>query len=286
MKPFYLEAKTISDAWFQLIYNIFDNSYKQEIQRGSFEEVDYRYQYPGASIYIEYPRLDMMPEIPAHLGIPSPTSREYIDDYFLNYLMGTELSENETYTYGSRINQPVPKIEFEDGHPVQIWREKDSNGEYKCVDLTQIGEVIKMLRKTPMTNHAVIEVANPIDITACVGKDGKNDPPCLRLIDFKVIPKPCPSTAKYHFGNCPNCDYEESCNPNEEVYNQLTMSVYFRSWDLWAGLPTNLGGLELLKQYVAQEAGLVNGPIYAYSSGLHIYGYQEEVAKIRTMKND
>jgi len=62
----------------------------------------------------------------------------------------------------------------------------------------------------------------------------------------------------------------------------LTLSCYFRSWDLWAGFPVNLGGLELLKQYVAQETGLENGSMYCYSSGLHIYGYQEELARIRT----
>jgi thymidylate synthase len=60
--------------------------------------------------------------------------------------------------------------------------------------------------------------------------------------------------------------------------------VYFRSWDLWAGFPTNLGGIELLKQYVASEASLGNGPMYAYSAGAHIYGYQEEIARLRTMR--
>ena len=64
----------------------------------------------------------------------------------------------------------------------------------------------------------------------------------------------------------------------------LTVTCYFRSWDLWAGFPTNLGGLELLKAYVASEAGLKNGPLYAYSSGAHIYGYQEDIARIRTLK--
>jgi hypothetical protein len=29
MLPFCLHAKNISDAWFQLIYNIFDHSYTQ-----------------------------------------------------------------------------------------------------------------------------------------------------------------------------------------------------------------------------------------------------------------
>jgi len=64
----------------------------------------------------------------------------------------------------------------------------------------------------------------------------------------------------------------------------LTVSAYFRSWDLWAGFPTNMGGIELLKQFVASEATLKNGSMYAYSAGAHIYGYQEEIARLRTLR--
>jgi thymidylate synthase len=123
---------------------------------------------------------------------------------------------------------------------------------------TQLERVVAMLKETPLTNQAVIEVATPEDLDLCYGKDGKIDPPCLRLLDFKAIP----SDAK----------------------PLLTVSAYFRSWDLWAGFPTNLGGIELLKQFVAAEASLGNGPMYAYSAGAHIYGYQEEIARIRTLR--
>jgi thymidylate synthase len=234
MKPFFLNAKTISDAWFQLIYNIFDNSYTQSIQRGSFEKEQYRLQYSGIGVYIEHPSMDMVPEIPPALGIPSPTDMEYIEDYFANYLMDPQLTENETYRYSSRIHHPMPK-----------------GG-------TQLERAIKMLKETPLTNQAAVEIGSPDDMDVCYGNDGKLDPPCLRLIDFKAIPS------------------------GEDMI--LTVSVYFRSWDLWAGFPSNLGGIELLKQYVAEEAGLKSGPMYAYSAGAHIYGYQEELAKIRTLR--
>ena len=160
---------------------------------------------------------------------------EYIEDYFAHYLMNPELAENETYTYASRIQLDMPK-----------------GG-------TQLDRVIDMLKKTPLTNQAAIEIGTPQDFDICYGKDGKLDPPCLRLLDFKVIP-----------------------SKNELV---LTVSSYFRSWDLWAGFPTNLGGIELLKQLVASEAGLKNGPMYTYSAGAHIYGYQEEIARLRTLRN-
>ena len=234
MVPFLLKAKTISDAWFQLIYNIFDKAYSQKIQKGSFENEQYRLQYPGIAVYIEHPYYDMVPTIPPGLGIPAPTTMEYIEDYFTNYLMNPELAENETYTYASRIQHSMPKGE------------------------TQLERVIDILKETPLTNQAVIEIATPEDLDICYGKDSKLDPPCLRLLDFKVIP-----------------------SDNNLV---LTVSTYFRSWDLWAGFPTNLGGIELLKQLVASETGLKNGPMYAYSAGAHIYGYQEEIVRLRTLR--
>ena len=234
MVPFLLQAKTIADAWFQLIYNIFDHCYTQTIQKGSFEHDQYRLQYPGLAVFIEHPDEDMIPVIPPGLGIPSPTTMGYIEDYFVNYLMNPRLSENETYRYASRVHHPMPQ-----------------GG-------TQLERAIALLKETPLTNQAIVEIGSPEDYDTCIGKDGKLDPPCLRLLDFKAIPR------------------------GDELI--LSVSCYFRSWDLWAGFPTNLGGIELLKKYVADEAGLKDGPIYAYSAGAHIYGYQEELARIRTLK--
>ena len=54
------------------------------------------------------------------------------------------------------------------------------------------------------------------------------------------------------------------------------MTVYFRSWDLYAGLPENLGGLQRLKEIVlaylqAAEMQVEDGKIVAFSDGLHLY---------------
>lgn len=266
MEPLHINAKTIADAWFQFLWNIFDNSYKQPIQKGSFENEQYRLQYPGISVYIEHPDKDIVPVIPAALGIPAPTTMEYIEDYFANYLMDPELSENETYRYASRIQWPIYAKQF-----LKRVLQKVAYRLFKRkLFQTQLDVIVEMLKTTPLTNQAVIEIALPDDVVHCKGKDGKLDPPCLRLIDFKVIPTVMTNEQGVPIDDC--------------LANVLTVSVYFRSWDLWAGFPSNLGGLELLKQYVAAEAGLVNGPMYAYSAGLHIYGYQEEIARIRTMK--
>lgn len=296
MKPIHIEATTISDAWFRLINELApeDNEhelyYRQGIQRGSFENEQHRRQFAGASVYIEHPDQDIVPYISPAYGIPAPTTMEYIEGYWATYIMSSELEEDETYTYGARINAKMPRGKgdiYDIGHlydkDLGPKNEHDFEPKMKKIaDLcglkkgTQLERIVDMLKETPLTNHAVIEIATPWDLDICWGKDNKNDPPCLRLIDFKVIPK-C------HYKEGQECEADDcsSCDERELV---LSVSVYFRSWDLWAGFPSNLGAIELLKKYVADECGLANGPMYAYSAGLHIYGYQEEMTAIRTGK--
>lgn len=112
----------------------------------------------------------------------------------------------------------------------------------------QIEEVIKIYKeKGEGTNQAIMEIGMPSDIQL-------DDPPCLRLIDTRLR------------------------------YRKLHFILYFRSWDLWAGFPSNLGGLQLVKQYIAQEIGVRDGEIIALSKGLHLYEYSWELAKLRTNK--
>ena len=114
--------------------------------------------------------------------------------------------------------------------------------------VNQIEEVIKIYKEKGFgTNQAIMEIGMPSDIKLA-------DPPCLRLIDTRVR------------------------------YGKLHFILYFRSWDLWGGFPSNLGGLQLVKQYMAEEIGVDDGEIIAVSKGLHLYGYAWDLAKIRTNK--
>ena len=116
------------------------------------------------------------------------------------------------------------------------------------LNVNQIEEVIKMYKeKGPGTNQAVMEIGMPSDIKLV-------DPPCLRLIDTRLR------------------------------YGKLHFILYFRSWDLWGGFPSNLGGLQLVKQYMAEEIGVGDGEIIAASKGLHLYDYAWDLAKLRTNK--
>ena len=62
--------------------------------------------------------------------------------------------------------------------------------------------------------------------------------------------------------------------------NKLITSVIFRSWDLYAGFPENMGGITLLNEYVANQLPDVEpGPLAFTSAGLHCYDYQLEPLK-------
>jgi thymidylate synthase len=109
----------------------------------------------------------------------------------------------------------------------------------------QIPEVIaKYKRDGYDTNQCHMVVGDKYSI-------GLKEPPCLRGIDTRIL-----DSALHFF-------------------------VYFRSWDLWGGMPANLGGLQLLKEYMASELGVSDGEIIASSKGLHLYDYAWPMAKAR-----
>jgi len=109
---------------------------------------------------------------------------------------------------------------------------------------TQIAEVIKMYKEDGYnTNQAFMAVGDSQSIFL-------SDPPCLRSIDTRIRD------------------------------NKLNFVVYFRSWDLWAGFPSNLAAIQLLKEYMASEIGVDDGELIAMSKGLHLYEYVWELARI------
>jgi thymidylate synthase len=108
----------------------------------------------------------------------------------------------------------------------------------------QIPQVIKMYKEDGYnTNQAFMAVGDADSIKLA-------DPPCLRGIDTRIRGR------KLHF------------------------FVYFRSWDLWAGFPSNLAAIQLLKEYMSSEIGVGDGELVAMSKGLHLYEYAWELARI------
>jgi thymidylate synthase len=107
----------------------------------------------------------------------------------------------------------------------------------------QIAEVIRMYKEEGFnTNQAFMAVGDERSIYL-------SDPPCLRMIDTRVRG------------------------------GKLSFVCYFRSWDLWAGFPSNLAAIQLLKEYLASEIGAEDGDLLAVSKGLHLYEYSWDLAR-------
>ncbi len=114
----------------------------------------------------------------------------------------------------------------------------------------QIPEVIRMYREDGSnTNQAYMAVGSSDSIFL-------DDPPCLRGVDTRVR------------------------------YGKLHFVVYLRSWDLWAGFPSNLAAIQILKEYMASEIGVDDGELIAMSKGMHLYDYSWELAKLSAGLSD
>jgi thymidylate synthase len=262
MKIHRIDARDLPDLWFQAVHDILDKGSRFIIDRGSYAGQT-RLEYDYFIGHVKYPgTLPLIPDIPPSCGIPNPVEEAYIfggEGYnrsYVEYLMTGHKEPGESYTYGERLTR-VPVS----GDKLRWWKEKnrdiiderDVDGkvvfeENGSVYLNQIEWIIDTYKRFgSRNNQMVLQVAHPSDVTLL-------DPPCLRSIDTRI---------------------------QDET---LHFMVYFRSWDLWGGMPANLAGIQNLKEYMAGEIGVKDGEMIVESKGLHLYGYAEELAKLRCLK--
>jgi thymidylate synthase len=262
MKIHRIDARDLPDLWFQAVHDILDKGSRFTIDRGSYAGQT-RLEYDYFMGHVKYPgTLPLIPDIPPSCGIPNPVEEAYIfggkgyNRSYVEYLMTGHKEPGESYTYGERLTR-VPVR----GDKLRWWKEKnrdiiderDVDGkvvfeENGSVYLNQIEWIIDTYKRFgPRNNQMVLQVAHPSDVTLL-------DPPCLRSIDTRI---------------------------QDET---LHFMVYFRSWDLWGGMPANLAGIQNLKEYMAGEIGVKDGEMIVESKGLHLYGYAEELAKLRCLK--
>jgi len=253
MKPVNIVASSIPDAWFQGIYNVLEKGFKYEIQQGSFVGQT-RLEFDWFSALITNPYAvtpegsydAMLPVMPEGSTIVPPVDNGYVEQY-MPYLMTGTIDEKEQYTYGSKINEHKYIRQYDD---VVMSRDGAKNiCKFETIVLDQVSHFTKLLKETPGTNQAILQVGEPADSLL-------PDPPCLRHIDMRV-------------------------RKDDDGVPYLIFYPYLRSWDLWGGFPANLAGIAVLQKQMADDIGVESGPILASSKGLHIYGYVEELAKIR-----
>jgi len=234
LKPALIEANNIDDAYFQLISHCYDYGYEFKITEGS-NKGGKRVEIPFAAGFIRYPHTrPLAPIMPA--GIPPTTTDEKIEEYFANYLMDPNLSPNEEYRYSTWINGEY----FNPSVPLH----KDSK-----YNESQLGWCIRHFKEKGFgNNHCFITIGDPtINFNYDFPYKNETDrrtSPCLRGIDIKIKD------------------------------NKVLLGIIYRSWDLYAGFPENMGGFALLNQYIAEELSIDPGPLSFASQGLHCYDYQ------------
>lgn len=237
MLPTVISASDLGEAWFESLRACFSQVHakKYVIEKGSFEGHT-RYQLMSLTLQISFPETrPLSPIVP--IGVEPPSTDDYIEQYFGEYIMNPDKAPNEEYSYGEFI--------------------------YPHLD-----NIVELLQHNPHTNQAVINIGEAFDYSLgcsydlvfpewdCIDKKSKvyENPPCLRCI-----------TWQYDNG-------------------KLDMHTFWRSWDLFSGLPTNLGGMMLLSEYVADACGYETGKMFAYSSGAHCYDFHKPIVEQRLGK--
>lgn len=286
-KPVHVNATTLDDAWFQLLYQVNENGRKYKIDTGSYVG-DIRLEFDFVSGFISKPHIrPLAPKMPEGSNLPVPTDDDAIDKYFANYLMDPNLEPEEEYRYSTWINGQMLQYpeycryikceEYKKSENQAFITESniiDVGDPFTCQGNTANGQQICPLDK-PNTqlewiiehfktkgygnNHCHIIIGDK-ESSLAYDRPYSNEmergtSPCLRGLDFKIKD------------------------------GQLITGVIFRSWDLYSGFPENMGGFTLLNEYVADQLeGVEPGPLTFTSQGLHCYGFQLEVLKQRLGK--
>jgi len=249
-----IEATSLGDAWFQALYKIMTEGRRYLITKGSYEGI-HRVGMPSF-INIGYPgERPLFPIMPEGSSIPAPTSEEDIQQYVL-YLMDSLKQPNEHYTYG------------EDLH----WQIRWAIEHYKTGGYG--------------TNHGYMTVGRP-ETVHFYDRDVDYEEK-ITIRDRKTGALLREHTISNSWNRDEQVETSSQCLRGIDTWiadGKLHFWCYFRSWDLWGGFPVNLGGIQLVKEYIAGELGVEDGSMIVSCKDLHVYEHTWAVALMRIMKD-
>lgn len=253
-EPVHVVGRDLDETWYLLLKAISDKGRVYDITEGSNKGAQ-RLSFDDASGCVMNPHTtNLAPDVPA--GVVPPTTHAYIEKYFTEYLMdgGIDKDGGEHYKYGTWIvggeyeadfTFPVYSAPQQQFPKKSIWP--------AIIVPNQFEWVIKHFKEKGFGNaHCYLTVGYP-ESNLLYDKPYEHETdrktsPCLRGLDFRII--------------------------KEGGINYLTTKVIYRSWDLWGGWPTNMGGFALLNQTMASELGVEPGPLTFSCKDLHCYDFQ------------
>lgn len=144
-----IKAFDCPDAWYKVLHEIWVNGDLFEVGYGS--EVS-KTKKLNLSIEIVHPENRPLVDFMA------PCDMKYVNWYALKYLWSGAI-EDETYTYGSRMREPVDQVE----------------------------EAIKRYVEERRDRQVTFVIRLPEDIKKSIIANKKHEPPCLSLIDTEIL---------------------------------------------------------------------------------------------------
>ena len=251
LKSCFVEGSSLDDVYFLLLSELYKHGRVNDINEGSFKGAK-RLEFDFVAGTINYPSTrPLAPIFPPNT--PPVTNDEEINEYWTNYIMdGVNLAENEHYRYSTWISggpYKLPKVSF-------VGSDSTNNETIIMNVPDQTQWCIDHYKKKGFgNNHCYIQIGYPessfaYDVPYKEGEDRQTSP-CLRGIDTHIKD------------------------------NKLCFAVVFRSWDLFAGFPTNMGGLVLHMEYMANELGIEVGALSFSSLKLHVYDFELDLVSKR-----
>jgi len=265
LKSVFVEEKTLDSMWFTLLSEVYKHGRKNHIDYGSFADSN-RLEFDYVAGTIEFPTTrPLAPIVPD--GVPPVTTDEEIEKYFVNYLMDGTLDGNEHYKYATWISGGMYKLPFVHLSILNVDKETDpllarkavfygNRDDVEMLVPNQVEWIINHYKdKGHGNNHCYIQVGYPESSFAYdipwENEAERQTSPCLRGIDTHIKD------------------------------GKLCFAVVFRSWDLFAGFPENMGGITMLMEYMAEQIGVKTGPLSFSCLKLHCYDSQIDAVKAR-----
>jgi thymidylate synthase len=296
-----IKVNTIPEAWFQCIYDIFDDKRVdiRRIDRGSFEGC-LRREFKSVLIEIENPcdpdlgkRIAQIPE--SKVGIPNPI------DTIIYPEINCELCKENIVSFkikeGKYFSHPcgheVTKEYYEIGKPNlestvikyfgdYLFSKKLSKNEQYSYGSRILEDVEVSCKFNPIAEelkhnfkkHLYLGIFNDILVTSqyhYICAYLRTNPNSNQIIlqigkpsDVVLPDGPC----------CRHIDIRARDG-------KLDWFIYFRSWDLWGGFPLNLAGLSMLMDQICVDTKLEPGKFICHSKGLHLYEHSWSPALAR-----
>ena len=237
-----IKASNLPDAWFQCVAKVIEPGVaRKRLIDSGSYEGQFRLEFDFIVIHILFP--GSRPLVPdIPPGLGIPPPTDM--DYINGYFGRYLMTDVKTGNEQYTYGERLVKTSV--SAISHIDKEQTFLGVDASEFVDQIETIIERYKKYgPGNNQLILQVGQPADIML-------KDPPCLRQIDTRI------EDGKLHF-----------------------VGLYFRSWDLWGGLPANLAGLQLVKEYMADAIGVEDGEMICASKGLHLYDHCWEVAGLR-----